>query len=72
MSGATVFAVKVLGVPGEELSHDGRDAVLSALEENMDMVIHKNPGVNSAFAFVDVLAKPIEEPGLIFVVPEDI
>lgn len=35
------------------------------------MVVHKDSGVNSAFALAHNLDKPFEEPGLIFVALED-
>jgi len=71
MPGAAMAAVEVLGVPREELSHDGGNPVLSALEENMDVVIHKDPGVDGAFAFADGLAETLQEAGLILAVSEN-
>ena len=70
MPGATVPAIEVLRVPGEELSHDGRNAVFAAFKEDVDMVVHKRPCVDRAFPFFDVLAEPFEKTGLIFVVSE--
>ena len=45
---------------------------LPLLKQNMNVIVHKDPGVNSAFAFTYGLAKPFEKPCFIFVVPEDI
>lgn len=72
MAGAAVFAVKVVGVPGKEFAHYGGYALFAALEQNMHMIVHKDPSVNSAFAIAYGQAKPFEKSDFIFVVPEDI
>ena len=72
MTGAAVFAVEVLGIPREELSHDRGDTVFAAPEQDVDVIAHEDPCVNRAFSFFDVLAKPFEEAGFIFVVSENI
>ena len=64
-------AIIVLSVPGEELSHDGRDAVLAAPEEDMDVIVHEDPGKDGTAAFGDVLSEPFEESRLVLVVLED-
>jgi hypothetical protein len=46
MSCAIVSAVEVLGVPGKELSHYSGDSVFSALEKDMDMVVHEHPSID--------------------------
>jgi hypothetical protein len=46
MSCAIVSAVEVLSVPGKELSHYGGDPVFSALEKDMDMVVHEHPSMD--------------------------
>jgi hypothetical protein len=70
VAGAAVFAVEVLGVPGEELPHDRGDALFAAPEQDMDMIAHEHPGVYRARCFLDGHAKPIKKPGFIFVISE--
>ena len=43
-------AVIILGIPGQELSHDAGDSLLAALKENMNMVAHQCPCVDRALA----------------------
>ena len=71
MAGATVTAVVVLSVPGQKLPHDGGDALLAASKKEVDVVVHKDPGVDKAVAFADVLAEAIEETDLVLVIFED-
>ena len=70
MPGAAVAAIEVLGVPRKELSHGSGNAVFPALEEDMDVIVHKDPGEDGAFAFVDGLAKTFQETGLVLIVSE--
>ena len=70
MSGASMSPIEVLRVPGEKLSHDGGNAVFAAFEEDMDMVVHKHPGVHRAISVFDVLTKPFEKAALVFVISE--
>ncbi len=63
-------AIEILSIPGEELSHDGRNAVFPALEEEMYMVVHEHPGINRALPLFNVLTKAFEKARLVFVVPE--
>ena len=72
VTGADVFAVEVLRIPGKEFSHDGRYAVFAAFEQHMNMVVHEHPCVNRACSFFDVQTESFEEAGFVFVVPEDI
>jgi hypothetical protein len=64
--------VKILSVPRENLSHDGRDPPLAAFEEEMDVIVHKHPGVDRTFPLDHVLAEPLNEPGLVLVIFEDV
>jgi hypothetical protein len=59
MPGADMAAVKILGVPCEKLSHNGGDTLLAAFEKDMDVIVHKHPGVDGAFTPDDVLAETI-------------
>ncbi len=70
MAAALMTAVVVLGVPGEQLPHDGGDAVLAALEENMDMVVHENPGINGTFPLHNVLSEAFKKARLVLLVVE--
>jgi hypothetical protein len=71
MSGTAIAPVKVLSVPREKLSHNGRDTLLAALEEEMGVRIHKHPGVDGAFCIDDVSAKPLKEQGLVLIISKD-
>jgi len=70
MPGSTVSAIEVLSIPGEEFSHDGRNAFFAAFKEDVDMVVHERPCVDRAFSFFDVLAKPFEKKGSILIISE--
>jgi len=72
MAGATVAAIEIQGVPGEKFSHDGGDAGFAALEKDVDVIVHKDPGVDRAFPLQNGLAESFEEPGFVFVVSEDV
>ncbi len=63
-------AIVVLGIPREQLSHDGRDAMFAALEKQMNVVIHEDPGVNGTLSFGYVLSEPFEEARLVLSVIE--
>jgi hypothetical protein len=56
VTGALMAAIKILGVPGEEFSHDSRDAMLAAFEEQVDMIVHEDPSVDGAFTFGNIQA----------------
>jgi hypothetical protein len=64
--------VKILSVPGEQLSHDGGDPVLAAPKEEMDVTVQERPGVDGAFSFDGILAEPLKEQGPVPVIPEDV
>ena len=70
MSGASMFPIEVLRVPSEELPHDGRNAVFAAFEQDMDMIVHKHPGVHRTSSVLDVLTKPFKKAALVFVISE--
>lgn len=64
-------AVIVLGVPGEKLSHDGRDSVFAAFKEKVDMIGHEDPCVDVAASLGDIFCKPLQESVLVLVVLKD-
>ena len=64
-------AVKVLGVPGKKLSHDGGYALPPAFEKQMDVVIHENPGVDRTVALNYLAAEAIQKFPFILVILED-
>lgn len=70
MAGATMSPIEVLRVPGKQLSHDRRNAVFAAFEEDVDVVVHKHPCEDRASSIFDVLAQALEKPALVFVVSE--
>ncbi|HLF85582.1 MAG TPA: hypothetical protein VI584_00710 [Nitrospiria bacterium] len=41
VAGALVAAVVVLGIPGEELPHDSRDALFAAFENDIKLLLSK-------------------------------
>jgi len=55
-----------------EHQHDGGDTLLTAFEEDVDVTVHKYPGVDGAFPVDDVLAEPLKEQGLVLVILEDV
>ena len=71
MARATVTAVVVLSVPGQKLPHNGGYALFAASKKEVDVIVHEDPRVNKAAAFVDVLAESIKELELVLVVFED-
>jgi len=64
--------IKVQGMPSEKFSHNGGDARFAALEKEVDVIVHKNPGINRAFSVLDDLAESFEEARFIFFVPKDV
>jgi hypothetical protein len=40
----------ILGIPSELFTHDDGNPSPAAFEKNMGVIIHKNPGVDSAFS----------------------
>jgi len=72
MAGAAMAAIEIQSVPGEEFSHDGGDAGLAALEKDVDVIVHEDPGIDRALTLRDDLAESFEEPGFVFVVSEDV
>lgn len=70
VSAAFMAAVVVLGVPGEELSHNGRDAVPAAFKKNMNVVIHDDPGINRTFPLCYILSKSFQKARLVLIVVE--
>jgi len=72
MAGAAMATIEIEGVPSKEFSHDSGDACLAALEKEVDVIVHKDPGIDCAFPLRDGLAESFEEPGFVFVVSEDV
>jgi hypothetical protein len=72
MSLTAMPAVKVLGVPGKKFSHDGCYAAFTASEQNMNMIVHEDPGVNGTFSILNILSEAFKEPGFILYVTENI
>lgn len=67
MAGATMTAVVVLSAPGQKPPHNGGYAVRAASKKEVDMILHKGPGIDRAAAFADVLADAIKESALVLV-----
>lgn len=63
-------SVVILGIPCEEFSHDGRDAVFAALKKNVNMVVHEDPRIDGAFPLNNVLPEAIEKASLVLVIIE--
>jgi hypothetical protein len=61
-----------LSVPRRKLSHDGGNPLLAAFEKEMNVIVHKHPGVDGAFSLDDVLAEPLQEQSFVLVILEDI
>ena len=71
MSPPPMTAVKVLGIPSEKLPHNNRNALLSALEEQMNVVIHQYPSKYEAFPIEDNFTEAFQELGFVVLIFED-
>jgi hypothetical protein len=69
--GAVMSPIEVEGIPGEELSHDGRNAVLATLKKNMHMIAHKDPSIDTALPFSHRLTEALKQLGSVLVILED-
>ena len=69
--GAVMSPIEVEGIPGEELSHDGRNAVLATLKKNMHMIAHKDPSIDTALPFSHRLTEALKKLSSVLVVLED-
>jgi hypothetical protein len=67
-----VLTIEVLCVPGEKLSHDCRDALLSAPKQEVNMVVHKDPGVDDALRFLDVFFETLKKSVLILGIAKNV
>ena len=72
MPATPIAAVKILSVPREGLSHDSGNTLLTAFEEEMEMIVHEHPGVDGTSPLDDVLAEPLNEQGFVLVIFEDV
>jgi hypothetical protein len=70
MSAALMAAVVVLSIPREELSHNSGDAVIAALEKNMNVVVHEDPGVHRTFTLDYILSESLQKARLVLIVVE--
>ncbi len=71
MSGTVMSPIKVYSIPGEKFPHDGRNAELTAFEEDMDMIIHENPSIDSTLPFIHNLTEAFYKLHPVVVVYED-
>ena len=53
------------------MSHNRGDSLLAAFKQQVNMVVHGDPGIDSAVPFGNVLAEAIEEADFVLVVRED-
>lgn len=65
-------SVVVLGVPGEELSHDGGRMPSLPLLKSMDVIVHEDPGIDGTLSIGDVLPQAFQETGHILIVSKDV
>ncbi|MEK6725820.1 MAG: hypothetical protein AABY54_04610 [Deltaproteobacteria bacterium] len=70
MAGAVVATVEILGVPRKELPHESGNAVLAAFEQEMNVVAHENPGINTTVSLDNVCAQSLQEPCPVLIVLE--
>ncbi len=71
MARTLMAAIVVLSVPRKELAHDGGDAAAAAFKQQVDVIVHENPGINAAFSFSDIFTQSLQEASLILLVRED-
>jgi len=72
MAGAAVTTIKIEGVPGEKFAHGSGNARLTALENEVDVVVHQDPGVNNALPLRDNSAESFEESDFILVISKNV
>jgi hypothetical protein len=51
-----VSPVKVLSIPRQKPSHDGRDAMLAAFEKDMNVGFHQHPGIDGTLPLRNLFA----------------
>jgi hypothetical protein len=71
MPGSAMPSIIVLGIPGEEFSHNRGYAVFTTLKQNMGVIAHENPSVYFALPISDILTKALQESGPVLFVFED-
>jgi hypothetical protein len=71
MSCAVMASIEVYSVPGEEFFHNCRNALFAAFEQNMDVIVHKDPGIDGTFAIIDCLPEALQETHPVLVVLEN-
>lgn len=57
MAGAAMAAIEIQGASGEEFSHDRGDADLTALEKEVDVIVHKDPGIVPSASYSETQVK---------------
>jgi hypothetical protein len=68
MSGTIMATVEGLGVPSKKFAHYRRNSQIAALKQNVDMGVHKDPGVYGCSRFCNVFTQALQKSGLIFIV----
>jgi hypothetical protein len=63
-------AVKILGIPRQKFPHDGGYAVLAALEKDVYVVIHEDPGIDGTVALCNILPESFKKTGFILIIAE--
>jgi hypothetical protein len=71
MADSFVATVEVLGVPGKELSHYGAYAFRTTAKQQVNVIVHEDPGIDRGAAFGNLRTQPIEKRPLICIVSED-
>ncbi len=57
MTRTSVDTVMVLSISCKELAHNRGDSLLAAFKKQVNMVVHDDPGIDSAVPFGNVLAE---------------
>jgi hypothetical protein len=72
MAGAAVTTIKIECVPGEKFAHGSGNARLTALENEVNVIVHQDPSVKNALPFRDNSTESFEKPDFVLVVSKDV
>lgn len=71
MTRPAVLPVEELSIPSQNFAHDRGDAMLAALEEDMDAIFHQYSRTDGALSLCDPVAQTLKEACPIFLVEEN-
>ena len=63
-----VPTVEILSIPGQQLPHKGGYALFAAAKQQVNVVVHEDPGVYSTAALTDVATEAIKKENFVLVI----